>query len=135
MTGLCEPFEPVWIRPCIMHHYIFIMSQLRLTSHLGSTVVLLGTGTPGTSGEIYSEDDYGETGTCNPWITNPGSLAIELYSSKTILGKELSLSSWCIASLYIYIIGVLHHYIVSVSSRTTVLLRWEVNHSWEMTNI
>ena len=29
-------------------------------------------------------------------------LAIELYSSKAIAGKELSLSSWCIASLYIY---------------------------------
>ena len=27
-------------------------------------------------------------------------LAIELYSSKAIAGKELSLSSWCIASLY-----------------------------------
>ena len=27
--------------------------------------------------------------------------AIELYSSKAIAGKELSLSSWCIAS-YIY---------------------------------
>ena len=29
-------------------------------------------------------------------------LVIELNSSKTIAGKELSLSSWCIASLYIY---------------------------------
>ena len=29
-------------------------------------------------------------------------LATELYSSKAIAGKELSLSSWCIASLYIY---------------------------------
>ena len=29
-------------------------------------------------------------------------LAIELYSSEAIAGKELSLSSWCIASLYIY---------------------------------
>ena len=32
----------------------------------------------------------------------PGALAIELTSSKAIAGKELSLSSWCIASLYIY---------------------------------
>ena len=32
----------------------------------------------------------------------PSALAIELYSSKAIAGKELSLSSWCIASLYIY---------------------------------
>ena len=29
----------------------------------------------------------------------PSALAIELYSSKAIAGKELSLSSWCIASL------------------------------------
>ena len=32
----------------------------------------------------------------------PSALATELYSSKAIAGKELSLSSWCIASLYIY---------------------------------
>ena len=32
----------------------------------------------------------------------PSALAIELYSSKAIAGKELSLSSWCSASLYIY---------------------------------
>ena len=29
-------------------------------------------------------------------------LAIELNSSKAIAGKELSLPSWCIASIYIY---------------------------------
>ena len=29
-------------------------------------------------------------------------VAIKLYSSKAIVGKEVSLSSWCIASLYIY---------------------------------
>ena len=39
-----------------MHHYIFIISQLWLTSHPRRTVVLLDTGTPGTSREIYSED-------------------------------------------------------------------------------
>ena len=32
----------------------------------------------------------------------PSALAIELNSSKAIAGKELSLSSWCIASLCIY---------------------------------
>ena len=32
----------------------------------------------------------------------PSALATELYNSKAIAGKELSLSSWCIASLYIY---------------------------------
>ena len=39
-------------------------------------------------------------------LATPGlqtrALAIELYSSKAIAGKELSLSSWCIVSLYIY---------------------------------
>ena len=52
-------------------HYIFIISQLRLTSHPRSTVVLLDTETPGTSREIYSEDAEGEARTRNPWITNP----------------------------------------------------------------
>ena len=60
-------------------------------------MVLLDTETPGTSREIYSEDADGEFRT-----RNPCALAIELYSSKAIAGKELSLSSWCIASLYIY---------------------------------
>ena len=32
----------------------------------------------------------------------PSALAIELASSKALAGKELSLSSWCMASLYIY---------------------------------
>ena len=36
--------------------YVFIISQLWLTSHPRSTVVLLETGTPGASREIYSED-------------------------------------------------------------------------------
>ena len=48
------------------NHYIFIISQLWLISHPGSTVVLLDTGTPGTSREIYSEDADGETQTRNP---------------------------------------------------------------------
>ena len=52
-----------------IYHHIFIISQLRLTSHPRSTVVLLDTETPGTSREIYSEDADGETRTRNPWIT------------------------------------------------------------------
>ena len=48
------------------NHYIFIISQLLLTSQLRSTVVLLDTETPGTSREIYSEDAEGETRTRNP---------------------------------------------------------------------
>ena len=37
----------------------------------------------------------------------PSAAAIGLYSSKAIAEKELSLSSWCIASLYIFIISQL----------------------------
>ena len=48
------------------NHYVFITSPLWLTSHPRSTVVLLDTGTPGTSREIYSEDADGETRTRNP---------------------------------------------------------------------
>ena len=44
-----------------MHHYISIIVQLWLTSHQRSTVVLLDTGSPGSSREIFSEDSDGET--------------------------------------------------------------------------
>ena len=49
---------------------MFIISQLWLTSHPRSTVVLLDTGTPGTSREIYSADADGETQTHNPSVIN-----------------------------------------------------------------
>ena len=65
-------------------------------------MVLLDTGTPGTSREIYSEDADDGTRICNPSVSKPSALAIELDSSKAIAGKELSLSSWCIVSLCIY---------------------------------
>ena len=63
-------------------------------------MVLLDTETPGTSREIYSED--AEDSNSQSLDYKPSALAIELYSSKAIAGKELSLSSWCMASLYIY---------------------------------
>ena len=50
----------------------------------------IDTGTPGTSREIYSEDADGETNS-QPLGYKPA-----------VAGKELSLSSWCIVSLYIY---------------------------------
>ena len=49
-------------------HYIFIISRLWLTSHHRSTMVLLDTGTPGTSREIYSEGADGEIRTRNPSV-------------------------------------------------------------------
>ena len=63
-----------------MHHYIFVISQLWLTSHLRSTVALLDTGSPGTSRDIYSEDADDWTGTRNPSVI-PSVLVTELYSS------------------------------------------------------
>ena len=50
----------------IIYHYIFIISQLWLTSHPRSTVFLLDTENPGTSGEIYSEDANDGTQSRNP---------------------------------------------------------------------
>ena len=47
-----------------------MISQLWLTSHPRSTVVLLDTETPGTSEEIFSEDAGGETRTHNPSVIN-----------------------------------------------------------------
>ena len=41
-----------------------------------------------------------------------------LYSSKAIAGKKLSLSSWCIASLYIYHFSAVSDF----HPRTTVVL-------------
>ena len=71
------------IETILLFHYMFISFQLWLTSHPRSTVVLLGTGTPNTSREIYSEDADGETRTRNPLVITDA-LAIELNSSKDI---------------------------------------------------
>ena len=65
-------------------------------------VVLLDTETPGTSREIDIEEAEGVQRTRKPQDYKPSALAIEPYSSKAIAGKELSLCSWCIASLYVY---------------------------------
>ena len=49
---------------------MFIVSQLWLTSDPRITVVLLDTGTPGTSREIYSEDADDGTRTRNLSVRN-----------------------------------------------------------------
>ena len=54
----------------VLHHHIFIISQLWLTSHPRSTVVLQDTRTPGTSREIYGEDADDGTRTRNPSVIN-----------------------------------------------------------------
>ena len=48
------------------------------------------------------QDGDSEIRTRNPSVIKTSALTIELNSSKAIAGKELSLSSWCIASLYVY---------------------------------
>ena len=65
-------------------------------------MVLLDTETPGTSGEIYSDDAEGKARTRDPLITNLMLKPLSYTAQKAIAGTELSLSSWCIASLYIY---------------------------------
>ena len=55
-------------------------------------MVLLETGTFGTSREICSEHIDGETRNSQLLGYKPSALAIELDSSKAIAGKELSLS-------------------------------------------
>ena len=42
-----------------MHHCIFVIAKLWLASHQRSTMVLLDTGSAGTSREIFSEDANG----------------------------------------------------------------------------
>ena len=74
------------------------MIDFSFEKYSGST----GHRTPGTSTGIYSKDADGESRTRIPLDYKPSALAIELYNSKAIAGKELSLSRWCIASLYIY---------------------------------
>ena len=60
-----------WVYPVgVLHHYIFIIAQLWLTSHPRSSVALRDTGTPGTSREIFSEDADGETQTRNLSVIN-----------------------------------------------------------------
>ena len=75
----------------VKYHYIFIISELWLTSHSRSTVVLLNTGTPGTSRRNL------QWGGCQRWDSKsqplgykPSALAIEQNSSKAIVGKESS---------------------------------------------
>ena len=78
----------------VFHHYIYIISQLRLTSQLKSTVVLLYTGTPGASSKIYNENTSGETETRNPWITKPVFKPLSYTAQFAIAGKEWNLSNW-----------------------------------------
>ena len=56
--NICRKCKPKYLSLSKTYnlHYILIISQLWLTSHPRSTVVLLGTGAPGTSREIYSKD-------------------------------------------------------------------------------
>ena len=55
-----------WIVSLYIHHFSTVIDF-----STRSRVVLLDTGTPGTSREIYSEDGKGEARSRKTWITNP----------------------------------------------------------------
>ena len=57
---------------CIIIYLSFL--KLCLTSHPRSTEVLLDTGTPGTSGEIYSEDADDEFNLVNLYLHDETSI-------------------------------------------------------------
>ena len=65
-----------YIPNCKNNHSTLIISQLSITSHSRSTVVLLNTGTPGNSREINSEGADGES----------SSLTIGILTVETLLG-------------------------------------------------
>ena len=69
-----------------------------MTSHPKTTMALLDAGTPGGSREIYMRMPMVRLKLATPGLET-SALAIELYSSKAIAGKELSLSSLCIVYL------------------------------------
>ena len=94
-----------WVYPVgVLHNDMFPISQLWLTSGPRNAVVLLDTRTTGTSREIYSKDSRGKNSNSQTLDYKPIALAIGLYSSICLCWdrKELSLSSLCIASLYIH---------------------------------
>ena len=108
-----------WVYPVgVLHHYIFVISQLWFTFHPRSTVVLLDKETPGTSREIYSEDEEGEDRTRNPWITNTVLLPLSYTAQKLSLGRN-----------WVYPVGVLH---ISVVFNCDGLFIWELQlFSWK----
>ena len=88
--------ETIWI-------FIFIIAQLWLTSRVDFSSEKYN-GCTGHWNSCYQARNF-QWG-CWWWDLNsqplgykPSALVIELTSSKAITGKELSLSSWCIASL------------------------------------
>ena len=92
-----------WVYPVgVLHHYIFL-------KHFSTVIDFSSENYSGSTGHRnswyqwrnFSEDaDDGTRSNSQPLDYKPSALAIELYSSKAIAGKELSLSSWCIVSLY-----------------------------------
>ena len=72
----------------VLHHYVFIISQLLLPSHPRSKVVLLDTETPGATREIYSEYAEGDAQTHNPWIANPVLYPLSYTAQKLFLGSS-----------------------------------------------
>ena len=76
-------------------------------------MLLLDTGIPGNSREIFSDDADSKTRTRNLSVINRVLHILNYIAQKLITWKELKLSSWCIASLYIYHFSL----VVEVSSK------------------
>ena len=70
MSSLSTKISTVMKTGLEKYYYIFVISQLWLTSNPRSTVVLLDTGSPFISREISSEDADGETRTRNSSVIN-----------------------------------------------------------------
>ena len=89
MLSFCATYVAIALRDKlqILHHYTIIIAQLWLTSHPRSTVVLLDTGTPVTSREIYSEDDDDGTPTTN----NSKAIAVQWCQLFSSMARALGL--------------------------------------------
>ena len=64
-------------------------------------MILLDTGTPGTSRKIFSEDADDGSRSRSPLLINQALQPLSYTAQKAIAGKEFSLTSWCIVLLYI----------------------------------
>ena len=139
---------------CVLHHYIFIISQLWLTSYPRSRVVVLDTETPGTSREFTVR-----------MLKVRLELAIPELQTQCPSHSSLQLKSYCwegvefiqlVYCIIIYLSFLNYDWLLiwevqwfywtqellvpggKFTMRMSMVrleLRWEVNHSWQMINI
>ena len=68
---------------------VLLIGQLWLTSHPRSILVLLDTGTAGTSRDIFNEDADGETRTRNPSQTIDSIHQLDKFNSFSAIAVEI----------------------------------------------